>query len=187
MWSAVIGFSGVPRCPQLVQGVLLILYHFEMARCTGSLYVRGVWHVACTFSPAVGLAQTPHNRIGTLAHPLPVHGSDWLSEPYPPCQSEREPAYQSDDQSQNGTDRDEDQNGTDAQTDVPRSPLYATEVLGWSDRFSEALSRFPVTSHEPFRILSVRRTLGINQPRRILEIETGTAFHSSSSLKMIFI
>jgi len=177
----------VPVRPQSAHGTLARWYMALMARCTGSLYVRGVWHAGCTFSPAVGLAQTPHNRIGTLAHPLPVRGSDWLSEPYPPCQSEREPAYQSDDQSQNGTGRDEDQNGTDAQTDVPRSPLYAIEVLGWPDRFSEGLSWFPVTSHEPFRILSVRRTLGISQPRRILEIETGAAFHSSSSLKMIFI
>jgi len=160
----------VPVRPQSAHGTLARWYMALMARCTGSLYVRGVWHAGCTVSPAVGLAQTPHNRIGTLAHLSLVRGSDWLSESYPLCQSEREPAYQSDDQSQNGTGRDEDQNGTDAQTDVPRSPLYAIEVLGWPDRFSEGLSRSPVTSHEPFRILSVRRTLGINQPRRILEI-----------------
>lgn len=157
------GFSGVPVRPQSVHGTLARWYMALMARCTGSLYVRGVWHAACTVSPAVGLAQTPHNRIGTLAHPLPVRGSDWLSEPYPPCQSQREPANQSDDQSQNGTDRSEDQNGTDEQPDVPRSPLYAREVLRWSGRFLEALSRFPVTSHESFRILSMFRTLRINQ------------------------
>src|SRR5690606_33940980 len=42
----------------------------EMARCAAESYGRGLRHVAWIVSPFVGLAQTPHNLIGTVPPPF---------------------------------------------------------------------------------------------------------------------